>query len=295
MPEGLNLLITGKNGRLGQALARRYARNHHVTMIGRRECDLLDADSIRECLKREKFDVLINTASLTGVDDCERHPERAATVNASAPGVMAEICAEKNARLIHVSTDYVFDGVKPGLRHEDDPVEPINVYGRSKLDGELAVLGVNPGFLVIRVSWLFGPDKPSFPDMMLKRAQQNDHVDAVADKVSCPTYSEDIAEWMEPMLTDSRYHGVLHLCNEGETTWQAYAQAVLDIAAKLGAPLKAHTVAGFSRLQFAGFTALRPEFTAMSTEKFQKLSGVHPRPWQEAIEDHLRQALAARE
>lgn len=293
MPQGLNLLITGKNGRLGQSLARRYGKNHHVTMIGRRECDLLDAGSIRDCLNRTPFDVLINTASLTGVDDCELHPDRATSVNAAAPRVMAEICAEKKARLIHISTDYVFDGVVPGLRTENDPAEPINVYGQSKLDGELAVLGVSPDFLVIRVSWLFGPDKPSFPDMMLKRAQQNDHVDAVADKVSCPTYSEDIAEWMEPMLTDKRYRGILHLCNEGETTWQAYAQSVLDIAAKLGAPLKARTVAGFSRLQFAGFTALRPEFTAMSTEKFQKLSGVHPRPWQEALEVHLRQALGS--
>jgi dTDP-4-dehydrorhamnose reductase len=292
MPEGLNLLITGKNGRLGQSLARRYGKNHHVTMIGRRECDLLNADSIRDCLNGVPFDVLINTASLTGVDDCELHPEKATLVNATAPRIMAEICAEKKARLIHVSTDYVFDGVSPGLRSEADRAEPINVYGQSKLDGELAALRISPDFLVIRVSWLFGPDKPSFPDMMLKRAQQNDHVDAVADKVSCPTYSEDIAEWMEPMLTDERYRGILHLCNEGETTWQAYAQAVLDIAAKLGAPLKARTVAGFSRLQFAGFTALRPEFTAMSTEKFEKLSGIHPRPWQVALEDHLRKAIA---
>jgi len=262
-------------------------------MIGRRECDLQDAASLRTCLNREAFDVLINTASLTGVDDCELHPERAAIVNAGAPRVMAEVCAQKKAHLIHISTDYVFDGYKPGLRGEEDPAEPINIYGQSKLDGEKAVLSVSPDFLVARVSWLFGPDKPSFPDMMLKRAQQNDHVDAVADKVSCPTYSEDIADWIEPMLTDKRYHGILHLCNEGETTWQAYAQAVLDIATKLGVTLKAHTVAGFSRLQFAGFTALRPEFTAMSTEKFQKLSGVHPRPWQEALEDHLRRVLAA--
>jgi dTDP-4-dehydrorhamnose reductase len=293
MPEALNLLITGKNGRLGKALARHYAGRHHVTMIGREECNLADADSVRACLESGPFDVLINTASLTGVDDCEVHPEKAGLVNATAPRLMAEICAKKGARLIHLSTDYVFDGTEPGERIETDPAEPINVYGRTKLAGEQAVLAVSPDFLVVRVSWLFGPDKPSFPDMMLKRAQDSDYVDAVADKVSCPTYSEDIAAWMEPMLTDGRYQGILHLCNEGATNWRDYAQAVLDTAAKLGLPLKARTVHGFSRINFSGFKALRPEFTAMSTAKFQGLSGIRPRPWQEAMETHLRHALAS--
>lgn len=288
MPEGLNLLITGKNGRLGQALARKYADRHRVNVVGRQECDLADAASIRRCLEGQSFDVLVNTSSLTGVDDCEKKPELAEVVNAAAPKIMAEICAAKGAHLIHVSTDYVFEGSEPGERKETDPANPINVYGRSKLEGERNVLGVSPDFLVVRVSWLFGPDKPSFPDMMLKRAQASDYVDAVADKVSCPTYSEDVADWMEPMLADRRYKGLLHLCNEGATTWRDYAQEVLDTAARLGMPLMARTVHGFSRINFSGFTAARPEFTAMSTEKFQSLSGIRPRPWQEAMEDHLK-------
>ena len=170
MPEGLSLLITGKNGRLGRALARRYENRHRVVVIGREECDLGNSHSIQECLGRESFDVLINTASLTGVDDCEVNPEKAAQVNAIAPKVMAEVCAAKGARLIHLSTDYVFEGTAPGERSETDPADPINVYGQTKLDGENAVLAVSPDFLVVRVSWLFGPDKPSFPDMILKRA-----------------------------------------------------------------------------------------------------------------------------
>jgi dTDP-4-dehydrorhamnose reductase len=262
-------------------------------MLGRQECDMGDNASIRSCLESLPFDALINTASLTGVDDCENRPELAAQVNATAPGLMAEICTAKGARLIHLSTDYVFDGVEPGERSETDPASPINIYGQTKLDGEKAVLVVSPDFLVLRVSWLFGPDKPSFPDMMLKRAQQSDYVDAVADKVSCPTYSEDMGAWMEPMLADSRYHGVLHLCNHGAANWRDYAQEVLDIAARLGLPLKAHTVHGFSRINFSGFKAQRPEFTAMSTAKFQTLSGVQPRPWQEALEAYLRQMTAS--
>jgi dTDP-4-dehydrorhamnose reductase len=207
--------------------------------------------------------------------------------------VLAEVCAEKGARFIHISTDYVFDGRDPVPRKETDEAHPICAYGRSKLKGERAVLEVSPDFLVIRVSWLFGHDRPAFPDRILQQAMENDRVTAISDKVSCPTYSEDLAEWIEPLLDDPRYHGLLHLCNSGSSTWQAYGQATLDIALRLGAKLKARTVEGISRNSFPVFKAQRPEFTAFDTSKFQRLSGITPRPWQEALEAYLRKQLAA--
>jgi dTDP-4-dehydrorhamnose reductase len=275
------------------ALARRYAPTRKVTAWRRADCDVLFPERVRGAVRAQDFSTLVYTAGITGVDYCEDHPQESRLTNAETPGVLAEVCAEKGARFIHVSTDYVFDGRNPAPLKETDEPHPLSVYGRSKLAGERAVLTVSPGFLVIRVSWLFGDHKPAFPDMILERAMQNDRVEAISDKVSSPTYSEDLAEWIEPMLDDHRYQGLLHLCNSGESTWQGYGQTTLNLARGLGVKLKAQTVEGVSRKSIPVFKAERPEFTTLDTTKFQKLSGITPRPWQEALEEYLRKKFAS--
>ncbi|OAI57368.1 hypothetical protein AYO49_02280 [Verrucomicrobiaceae bacterium SCGC AG-212-N21] len=292
MADSGRIFIIGAGGRMGAALARRYARSHDVIGWKRADCNVLFPERVREAARAQDFRTLIYTAGVTSVDRCEEHPEESRLTNTETPRVLAEVCAEKGARFIHISTDYVFDGRDPAPRKETDEANPICVYGRSKLAGERAVLAVSPQFLVIRVSWLFGHDKPAFPDMILQRAQESDRVEAISDKVSCPTYSEDLAEWIEPMLDDPRYQGLLHLCNSGQSTWQAYGQETLDLAAKLGVKLKVRTVDGVSRNSFPAFKAERPEFTAFDTTKFQQISGITPRPWQEALEEYLRKQLA---
>jgi dTDP-4-dehydrorhamnose reductase len=293
MADSGRTLIIGAGGRMGAALARRYARTRDVLGWKRADCDVLHPGRVRDAVRAQDFSTLVYTAGITSVDYCEEHPEESRLTNADTPHVLAEVCAEKGARFIHISTDYVFDGRDPAPRKETDEPNPICVYGRSKLEGERAVLSVSPDFLVIRVSWLFGPDRPAFPDIILDRAMKDDRVAAIADKVSCPTYSEDLAEWIEPMLHDPRYRGLLHLCNSGSSTWQAYGQATLDIAASLGVTLKTRTVEGVSRASFPAFKAQRPEFTAFDTTRFQQLSGATPRPWQEALEEYLRRKLAS--
>ena len=146
------------------------------------------------------FDVLINAAAFTNVDACETERDRAFRINAEAPGVLAEICNEKEAKLIHFSTDYVFDGEKRAPYTEEDQANPISAYGESKLAGEKNVLAADDGHLVVRVSWVFGPDRPSFVDAMIKRAQQDEKIDAIADKFSTPTYTHDIAQNARPRL-----------------------------------------------------------------------------------------------
>lgn len=273
---------------MGAALARRYARSRQVIGWKHADLDVLFPARVREAVRAQDFQTLIYTAGITSVDHCEEHPDESRLTNTETPRILAEACAEKGAKLIHISTDYVFDGMARTPRKETDETHPICVYGQCKLDGENAVLAVSPEFLVIRVSWLFGHDRPAFPDMILKRAMENDRVEAISDKVSCPTYSEDLAEWIEPMLDDGRYRGILHLCNSGSSTWQAYGQVTLDIAAKLGLPLKARTVEGITRASLTAFKAKRPEFTAFDTTKFQALSGITPRPWETALEEYLR-------
>lgn len=282
------VLIIGAGGRMGAALARRYAANHQVIAFRRRDLDVLHLDHITPALAALDFDCVIYTAGITSVDYCEDHPNEARLTNTDAPRIIAEVCKAQSARFIHISTDYVFDGNEPAPRAETDPAIPISVYGQTKLDGEKAVLSVSPDFLVIRVSWLFGPDKPSFPDMVLQRALQNDHVEAIADKWSCPTYSEDLAVWIEPMIEDHRYCGLLHLSNSISCSWLEYGQTTLDLAIKIGLPLRATQVDALSRVDFPTFRAKRPEHTSFDTTKFQHLSGIVPRPWQAALEDYLR-------
>jgi dTDP-4-dehydrorhamnose reductase len=287
MSQGGKVVIIGAGGRMGATLVRRYAPLHEVVALKRTDLDVLHLDLIRAKLGALDFDCVIYAAGITNVDECEIHPDEAATTNRDAPEEIARICSERGARLIHVSTDYVFGGDEEGARTEAHEAHPINVYGTTKLEGEQAVLSVSPDFLVIRVSWLFGPDKPSFPDMIIKRALESSKVDAVSDKLSCPTYSEDLAGWMEPMIADPRYRGVLHLSNAGICSWQEYGQSALDIVGSLGLPLKTRHVEGISRVGLPAFVAKRPANTALDTARFQEISGTVPRHWREALLEYL--------
>ncbi len=196
----LKVVVLGAGGRLGAALVREFAATCEVAGYNHAQLDLADLDHLRAAISGERFDVLINAAALTNVDYCEDHRVEAMRLNAEAPRVLAEICREKHARFIHVSTDYVFDGEKRVPYTEEDPANAISVYGESKRVGELQVLEANDHALVIRVSWVFGPDRPSFVDAILKRARTEEKVAAVADKFSTPTYTYDIAELLRPFF-----------------------------------------------------------------------------------------------
>src|SRR5207247_3777050 len=160
------------------------------------ELDHSNLDELRPKLRLQNVGVLINAAAFTNVDLCQTQREDAFRINAEAPGVLAEICRDKNARLIHFSADYVFDGEKREPYTEEDEARPISVYGESKWAGEKFVLETSDRHLVMRVSWVFGPDRPSFIDAVLKRARAQEQVDAIEDKFATPTYTCDIAEML---------------------------------------------------------------------------------------------------
>jgi dTDP-4-dehydrorhamnose reductase len=205
---------------------------------------------------------------------------------------LAEICETKGARMIHISTDYVFDGAKTTPYTEEDAVIPISIYGGSKYRGEQELLAVSGRHLAVRVSWVFGPDRPSFIDGILKRAQAEEKVDAIGDKLSTPTYTLDIAGYLRPFLVDIPEGGVLHLSNAGECSWQEYGQYALDCAAGAGLPLKAKRVDGIRLADLKAFVAKRPVYTVLSTGKFTGLTGTEPRTWQAAVESYVETSYA---
>jgi len=330
----MKIAILGAGGRLGSALMREYRGKFDVTGFNHAQLDLSDHARLREKLGTLDVDLVINAAAFTNVDLCETQREEAFRINAEAPRVLAEICRDKNAKLIHFSTDYVFDGEKREPYGESDEARPISVYGESKRAGEKLVLqtqdrpasrptgsrldqsaGSPSSFnlgasgiaspdvegaarlsrvrrhLVVRVSWVFGPDRPSFIDGMIKRARESDQVDAIADKFSAPTYTRDIAQ-MLPRFFDGDVGGILHFANSGECSWQEYAQHAIDCCHAEGVPLKATTVEPSRLIEMKDWTARRPVYSVLSTAKYRALAGIAPRSWRDVVADYVKNSYS---
>jgi len=296
----MKIAVIGSAGRLGAALVRDYRDKYDVSGFNHAQLDLSNLDEARETLRAMNFDALINTAAFTNVDLCETERDRAFLINAEAPGLLAKICTDKNAKLIHFSTDYVFDGEKRAPYTEEDEANPISVYGASKLAGEQNVLATDSRHLVVRVSWVFGPDRPSFVDGIIKRAQENEEVDAIADKFSTPSYTLDIAEMVGRILNAwsrrapapdglaaGRFQGILHFANAGECTWQEYGQWALDRCHDAAVPLKAKTVGASKLKDMTNWVARRPVYSVLCTAKYAKFTGIPPRTWREAVADYI--------
>src|SRR5438876_6944514 len=289
----MKIMILGTGGRLGAALAREF-QDYDVTGFNREQFDLSDLDGLRTTLDPMSFDVLINAAGFTNVDACETERDRAFLINAEAPGVLATICNAKDAKLIHFSTDYVFDGEKRTPYTEEDHANPISVYGESKLIGEKNLLAVENHHLVVRVSWVFGPDRPSFIDAMIKRAQENEKVAAIGDKFSTPTYTHDIAGMLPQFFDRGVEGGILHFSNAGKCSWQEYAQWALDCCRDAGVSLKANTVGACKLRDMVSWSARRPVYSVLSTAKYTELTGTSPRAWREAVADYITRFYSKR-
>ena len=293
----MKIVILGAGGRLGAALLREFRPKYDVAGFDHAQLDLSNLEGLREKVGATTFDVLINATAFTKVDACETERDRAFLINAEAAGVLAEICNEKDAKLIHFSTDYVFDGEKRAPYTEEDQANPISLYGESKLTGEKCVLAAENGHLVVRVSWVFGPDRPSFVDAMIKRAQQDEKIDAISDKFSTPTYTHDIAHILPQFFDRSVAGGILHFANAGKCTWQEYAQWALDCCRDAGVSLKGTTVGALKLSEMthlrqgsggqAPWVARRPAYSVLSIAKYTELTSAPPRTWREAVADYI--------
>jgi dTDP-4-dehydrorhamnose reductase len=288
MRESRRIIIIGAGGRLGSALAREYGLDTAVVGFNHAQLDLGSPDQLRTTLEGLEFDTLINAAAQTNVDRCETDQEEAFALNAEAPGLLAAICRAKKARFIHISTDYVFDGAKREPYTEEDEARPISVYGESKREGERRALEANEDALIVRVSWVFGPDRPSFVDAILKKARDEEEISAVADKYATPTYTPDLCALLKPYLADRQEGGLLHLANGGECSWQEYAQWALDCCHAERIPMKARKVGAASLADMKNFIAKRPVYSVLSNGKYQRATGETPRHWHDAVADYVR-------
>jgi dTDP-4-dehydrorhamnose reductase len=283
----MRVAVTGTTGRVGTALARHLAASHEVIALPRPVCDLADSKSLSRTLESLDCEVFINPAAITGLEACEEDPRLAMRVNSAAPGKIALWAAARGVRMIHFSTDYVFDGKSPGLRVEAEPASPVNTYGRSKLAGERAVL-THPGHLVLRVSWVFGREKPSFIDQVIAAALAGEPLVAVADKWSLPTSTADLAHWVAGLLeTDAC--GVLHACNPGDpVSWHGMATAVLREMNACGVIAECPEIGEETLAGMPAFRAARPRYTAIDSQRLSWVLGKPLRPWPEALAEYVR-------
>lgn len=285
------LAITGTTGRVGRALADRLARDHEILELPRGRLDLGDPASV-EAVADLKFEVLLNPGGLTGLEQCEDDPDLARRVNALAPSRLAKICRDQGRKILQFSTDYVFDGVDAGMRQETDPPSPLSVYGRTKEEGERGVLAA--GGTVLRVSWVFGPDKPAFPDLILDRALAGEEVSAVADKYSLPAYTPDLCEWTSAILSAGCPAGIFHACNGGPvTSWHGIAVEIIAYL-KERRGLDLPSPKPLLLAEMSAFRAPRPRHTAMATGRLEALLRRPPRDWREALWEHLDSRLISR-
>jgi dTDP-4-dehydrorhamnose reductase len=284
----MKIVIIGAGGRLGSALMREYRDKFEILGFDHEQLDLGNEKEVEDWLAPLEFDVLVNAAAFTNVDLCEKERDQAFRINAEAPRLLAGICREKKAKLIHFSTDYVFDGEKRDPYTEKDSANPISVYAESKREGENLLLQIDARHLVVRVSWIFGPDRPSFVDGIIKRAREEEHVNAVADKFSTPTYTRDVAEMLLQVFDSDLAGGILHFANAGECSWQEYAQFALDCCRSLGIPLKAKRVGAIKLADMKNWVARRPVYSVLCTEKLFSLTGTTPRNWRDAVAEYVR-------
>jgi dTDP-4-dehydrorhamnose reductase len=233
MSASLRILIIGENGQVSRALQSRLADMGELIVRGSGQLDLSRPDSLRAPIVALKPDLIVNAAAHTAVDLAETEPERAFTINATAPGILAQAAVELGIPLIHYSTDYVFDGLKPAPYTEDDAPNPVSVYGRSKLAGEDAIRQADGQHLILRTSWVYSAEGRNFLLTMQRLLQEKPQMRVVADQIGAPTWAGTIADSTAQLIEHWQAGqpgawGTYHLTARGETSWFGFAQAIAE-------------------------------------------------------------------
>lgn len=279
-----HILVTGGQGQVGRELARQaWPADVTVHYPTRETCDIASQTSLFTYLRAYDFAAIINCAAYTAVDKAEEDRDAAFRINGEAPGWLADT----GVPLVHLSTDYVFDGSKPGYYGETDPVAPLGVYGASKLEGERAVLAGQSRAVILRTAWVISAQRANFVKTMLRVAAANPTVRVVDDQRGCPTSAQDIAAAVRTIalrLIEDRDAptGIHHFVNAGEATWCGLAREIFTLSAAAGGP-----VAEVEAITTADYPtpAKRPANSRLSTSKIAASYGIHPRDWRAAVRD----------
>ena len=276
----VRLLITGGLGLLGKEMVRVFDRSAGIRSTDREEWDVTDPASCRREVDGFRPDVVIHCAAWTAVDKAESEPETARLLNVEGTRNVARACRERGALMVTFGTDYIFDGASSRPYREEDPANPLSVYGKTKWAAEQALREEGGDHLLVRTQWLFGPAGKNFIRTIIDKARRGETLRVASDQVGCPTFSRDLAVAARNLL-GARARGTVHFSSEGETSWFDLARYVL---ARCGLPAALLSPA---RTRELPYPAPRPAYGALSKEKYRAITGVSPRPWEEAVGEYL--------
>jgi dTDP-4-dehydrorhamnose reductase len=272
---------------LGQDLVAHLATRHEVIPARRRDMDITDSASVLRAVEEVHPESVIHAAAFTAVDDCETRPDHAFRVNADGTRHLALACRHLRVPMLYISTDYVFDGEKPEPYVEDDEPHPLNVYGRSKLQGERNVMEMAGRFWIVRVSWLFGPLGKNFVRSIVEQGRSGRPLRVVSDQVGAPTYTADLALKLEEIVTKAD-SGIYHVTNQGYCSWFEFAQEILRQAGLEQVPLSPIPTSALDR------PARRPKNSRLANVRLRELGLEFLPPWQDAVRRYIsRQGSAA--
>ena len=276
----MKILIAGSNGMLGHDLQEVLKNKHELILTTSKTLDITDKNHTIDFILNNKPDIVINSAAYTNVDGCEENQDLAYSVNGQGPKNLAIACSELDIPLVHISTDYVFNGKNNRPWVEDDEIGPISVYGKSKLQGEINIRENLDKFFIIRTAWLYGINGGNFPKTMLELAKTHPEITVVTDEVGCPTYTLDLAKAIAELI-ESDYYGIYHITNSGSCSWFDFAEYIFEIA-NLDIKVIPVTASEFAR------PAPRPSYSVLENKKWLE-NGFKPlRNYKEAIKDYIK-------
>ncbi|MCF7529994.1 dTDP-4-dehydrorhamnose reductase [Neisseria lisongii] len=285
----MRILLTGSKGQLARCFRDRLPEDWELIATDSASLDITDSKAVRQMVHSFQPDAIVNAAAFTAVDKAESEKESAFATNAAAVAHLAQAAREAQARFIHISTDYVFDGNGKSPYRESDPTNPENVYGKSKLAGELLALAAYADSLIIRTSWVFSEYGHNFVKTMLKLGGERESLSIVNDQIGNPTYAGDLADAIVRLLKETTPpRGIYHFCGNRPVSWYEFAQAVFQTASQLnGTPVP--QLSAVSSEQYPT-PAARPAYSVLDCHKIQNEFGIAPSDWQKALNDILRKA-----
>ncbi len=287
----MKILLLGKDGQLGRELQPRLGKVGLLTAWGRLDADFLNPLKLRDLVLAAQPDVIVNAAAYTAVDQAESEPALAHTINAAAPAILAQVTLDMGCKLIHYSTDYVFDGSGDAPWAETSPAAPLSVYGKSKLAGEESITASGCKYFIFRTSWVYAKEGSNFAKTMLRLACERNALSVIDDQIGAPTDAAWLAD-MTAQVIGSSASGVFHAVNAGEVSWHGYASHLIARARDMGFPIKVslEAIAAVASEAFPT-AAKRPRNSRLDCSKLTTTFGITPPPWQRGIDqllEHLR-------
>ena len=281
----ITILVTGGDGQLGSALRLASAESHHrYIFTDIKELDITFAEAVEELFSREKIDIVVNCAAYTAVDLAEEQEDTADKINHKAAALLAEVCAQHNATLIHISTDYIFSGDSQRTYTEDDTPAPLNAYGRTKLSGERAVTKSGCKSIILRTSWLYSEFGKNFVKTMRNLTATHKEIKVVADQFGTPTYAGDLAEAIVQIIENKKYDkcGVYNYSNLGECSWYDFAMEIARESGNDNCKITPCTTADYPT------KAMRPRYSVLDKSKFVATFGIKIPAWQESLAECIK-------